>query len=167
EAGQGREAALRQARLAAQQEPAAVRTRMFDEHERHGIDAREVLRGASRTIALPTALGGLGELAALRAETVARMPVDHRARLAVDCELGSGEARYLRPCRTMRVGGAAVAARRNFGERGAPVEQAEEDELGLGGSLAGVAPDQAILGVEHGKELVELEQQPVFAGCGE
>src|SRR5690606_1364087 len=117
EAGQRREAALREARLAAQQEPAAVRTGMFDEHDRHGIDAREVLRGASRTIALPTALGGLGELAALRAETVARMPVDHRARLAVDCELGSGEARYLRPCRTMRVGGAAVAARRNFGER--------------------------------------------------
>src|SRR5690606_29066578 len=123
-----------------QQEPAAVRTGMFDEHDRDGIDAREVLRGAGRTIALPAALGGLRELAALRAETVARMPVDHGARLAVDRELGSGEARYLRPCRTMRIGGAAVAARRDFGERGAPAKQAEEDELGLGGSLAGGDP---------------------------
>ena len=61
-----------------------------DQHDRDGIDPREMLgaAGLARAIALPAALGEHGRLAAARAEAVAGVPVDHRARAAVSRELG-------------------------------------------------------------------------------
>src|SRR5687768_6860262 len=79
EPGERRVAARWIARLAAEQEI----TVPLDQHDRHRVGAREVLRAAGPAIALPAALGERGRLAATGAEAVPGVPVEQAARAAV------------------------------------------------------------------------------------
>src|SRR5690606_10053612 len=70
EAGERREAVRRKPRLAPEENLALA----LDEHDRHRVDARKMLRPASGAVALPAALGKRCRLPAARAEPVPRVP---------------------------------------------------------------------------------------------
>ena len=77
EAGQHGEAALRPARLAAEQKPVAV----HHAHDHDRVGAREVVGVAGRAVAFVAAVGVLRGPAAVGAEAVAPVPGDERCRV--------------------------------------------------------------------------------------
>ena len=148
EPGQGRVAARRPVRAAAEQHPVAV----GDEHDDHGVGARVMLRAAARAHAHEPGLADVGRMPAGGAEAVAPVPVQQRGDVGGEAGLGAREHGE----RLAQAHGAGSVAR-GQGVRAAAARQAGGDRrrrpagVGLGGRRVGVDREQRPL-------LVQAEQ---------
>ena len=67
----------------------------------------------------------------------------------------------------MRIGGGAIAMRRDPGDSGATLQHAEEHQFCIGGHLGGRGPGEPTLDIEHRKQLFELQQHTGSTRFGE
>ena len=127
---------------------------MFDQHDRHRIGAREVVRAAIVAMPLPSALDRFRAAAAARAEAVSRVPIDEAPRPAIDRQIGRREQLHQLPRRRLRIGRAFRASRRDRREMRLAVHHPEEHQLGILGHISKRAPNEAA-------HIVHARQQPV------
>ena len=159
---------------------------MLDQHDRDRVGAREMAGPALCAIALPAAFGQLGAAAALRAEAMARVPVDNAARAAIQRQIVRPHRRHERP--ELRVGHArrGIPFRWDGNEARLAIIEAQKDQFGVLGRIGERAPGKASGIVHAGHEVIQRKQpglpvhhpgklvgigtnviRPVEAGAGE